>query len=180
MIASTCSLMGAGTGRWGRGTRPDWKAGAGRGAWLGQWKNRSVPLAAPLPPTLRVDDLSRDAGEVVLSVSGGGNADDRAALGVGVHRRGKVLEYAERHDIGPPIVLRMPLHADSEARHCPGSGGQHVNGLDGAVRRHAFHPHARRQLVDALVMQRIHLDLGGAGQPVQPAAWGNPDAMRLA
>ena len=74
----------------------------------------------------------------------------------------------------------MPLHADGKARHRSGGCGQDVHRLDRAVRGRALHPDAWRQLVDALVVQRVHRDLAGARQAMQPAAGSDPDRVRLA
>ncbi len=67
----------------------------------------------------------------------------------------------------------MPLHAQSEAL-----GRLHAHGLDGPVLGHRLHQKARRQSVDALRVQRVDLDPGGAAQKrLQPAARGDLQRM---
>ena len=84
---------------------------------------------------------------------------------------------ALRDRVAPPVILWVPLHPDGEGREAgPWSPGDDLDPLprwvpSGATPSATMSLGARR--VNALVMQRIHGDLGSAGQPVQPAARGD-------
>lgn len=83
--------------------------------------------------------------------------------GVGAlrNRATECLEDAAAHHVGLEIVFGVPLHTDGKT---PRVRGAH--GLDQTVRCDGFGDETWREPVDALVVQRVYGQLGGARNSV--------------